>query len=94
MSGQGGQRLYSHAERLRIVYGVTACVLLVAVDQTVVLPAIPQIAHGLGGRAHLSWVVSVYLLTSTATAPIYGKLSDQFGRARILLPAQIGRAHV
>jgi EmrB/QacA subfamily drug resistance transporter len=63
--------------------------LLAALDQTVVLPAIPQMAASLHGVRHLSWVVSAYLLTSTATTPIYGKLSDQIGRRIVLVPALI-----
>lgn len=81
------RREYSHAERRRVVIGVITCILLVALDQSVVLPAIPQIAMNLHGEAHLSWVVSAYLLTTTATTPIYGKLSDQFGRYKVLAPA-------
>ncbi|MBB5372974.1 MDR family MFS transporter [Acidocella aromatica] len=81
------QRDYSHAERLRVVTGVITCILLVALDQSVVLPAIPQIAANLHGDAHLSWVVSAYLLTTTATTPIYGKLSDHIGRYKVLAPA-------
>lgn len=79
-------KLYSHTERLRVIQGVLLCILLVAIDQTVVLPAIPQMAKTLHGSQYLSWVVSSYLLASTATTPIYGKLSDQFGRAKILVP--------
>lgn len=79
-------RLYSHTERLRVIHGVLLCILLVAIDQTVVLPAIPQMAKTLHGARDLSWVVSAYLLASTATAPIYGKLSDQLGRAKVLVP--------
>lgn len=79
-------RPYSHTERLRVIHGVLLCILLVAIDQTVVLPAIPQMAKTLHGARHLAWVVSAYLLASTATTPIYGKLSDQFGRAKILVP--------
>ncbi len=81
------QREYTHAERLRVVTGVITCILLVALDQSVVLPAIPQIAASLHGDAHLSWVVSAYLLTTTATTPIYGKLSDQIGRYKVMAPA-------
>lgn len=77
---------YNHRERLRVIHGVLLCILLVAIDQTVVLPAIPQMAKTLHGTRHLAWVVSTYLLASTATTPIYGKLSDQFGRAKILVP--------
>lgn len=79
-------RIYNHTERLRVIHGVLLCILLVAIDQTVVLPAIPQMAKTLHGTRHLDWVVSAYLLASTATTPIYGKLSDQFGRAKILVP--------
>ncbi len=80
-------RVYSHAERLRVVAGILTCILLTALDQTVVLPAIPQMAATLSGGAHLSWVVAAYLLTTTATTPIYGKLSDQLGRRAVLVPA-------
>lgn len=80
-------RIYSHDERLRVVTGIITCIFVAALDQTVVLPAIPQIARNLHGGAHLSWLVSAYLLTSTATTPIYGKLSDQFGRRAVLVPA-------
>jgi EmrB/QacA subfamily drug resistance transporter len=80
-------RTYSHAERLRVITGIVTCILLAALDQTVVLPAIPQIGASLHGSGHLSWVVSAYLLTTTATTPIYGKLSDQFGRRIVLVPA-------
>lgn len=79
-------RTYNHTERLRVIHGVLLCILLVAIDQTVVLPAIPQMAKTLHGARHLAWVVVAYLLASTATTPIYGKLSDQFGRAKILVP--------
>jgi len=88
-------RAFSHAEKLRVIWGVIVCILMAALDQTVVLPAIPQMSASLGGGAvcragaHLSWVVSAYLLTATATTPIYGKLSDQFGRRVVLVPAII-----
>ena len=81
------RREYTHAERLRVITGVLTCILLVALDQSVVLPAIPQIAASLHGVSHLSWVISAYLLTTTATTPIYGKLSDQLGRRAVLTPA-------
>ena len=87
MSADTAARVYSHAERMRVVFGILTCLLLMALDQTVVLPAIPQIASSLHGHAHLSWVVSAYLLTTTATTPIYGKLSDQLGRRVVLAPA-------
>ena len=63
------------------------CILLAALDQTVVIPAVPAIAAELHAFGHLSWIVSAYLLTSTAATPIYGKLSDMYGRRALLLPA-------
>lgn len=86
MERAGAAHLYSHTERLKVVHGVLLCIMLAAIDQTVVLPAIPQMAQTLHGGAHLSWVVSAYLLSSTAATPIHGKLSDQFGRSKILIP--------
>ncbi|HEY1856979.1 MDR family MFS transporter [Acidocella sp.] len=86
---EGAGRVYSHAERMRVVFGILTCMMLAALDQTVVLPAIPQMAANLHGAGHLSWVVSAYLLTATATTPIYGKLSDQLGRREVLIPALV-----
>lgn len=79
-------KIYSNRERLRVIHGILLCIFLAAIDQTVVLPAIPQIAKTLHETRQLSWVVSAYLLAATATTPIYGKLSDQFGRAKVLIP--------
>ncbi|MEA2739252.1 MAG: hypothetical protein QOH05_2559 [Acetobacteraceae bacterium] len=61
------------------------CIFLAAIDQTVVIPAVPAIAADLNGFGHLAWIVSAYLLTSTAMTPIYGKLSDIYGRRKLLL---------
>ena len=54
--------------------------LLASMDQTVVATALPTIVGELGGLNHLSWVITAYLLTSTASVPLYGKLSDIYGR--------------
>ena len=78
---------YTHQQRIRVITGIILCILLAALDQTVVVPAVPAIASDLHGFAHLSWVVTAYLLTSTATTPLYGRLSDQFGRRQTLIPA-------
>lgn len=58
---------------------------LAAMDSTIVSTAIPQIVGDLGGFNKISWVFSIYLLAQTVTIPLYGKLSDLFGRRRILL---------
>lgn len=61
--------------------------LLAALDQTIVATALPTIAGDLGGLNHLSWVVSAYLLASTAATPLWGKLGDQYGRRRLFQTA-------
>ncbi|WP_298282827.1 MFS transporter [Acidocella sp.] len=78
---------HDHAARMRVIFGILTCILLASIDQTVVLPAIPQMSASLHDRAHIAWVVSAYLLTTTATTPVYGKLSDQLGRRAVLSPA-------
>jgi EmrB/QacA subfamily drug resistance transporter len=82
-----GPVVYTHQQILRVVTGIMLCILLAALDQTVVIPAVPAIARDLNAFGHLSWIVSAYLLTSTAATPIYGKLSDIYGRRALLLPA-------
>lgn len=72
---------------MRVIGGIVLCILLAALDQTVVIPAVPAIAEDLDGFGHLSWIVTAYLITSTVTTPLYGKLSDSFGRRRLLLVA-------
>jgi EmrB/QacA subfamily drug resistance transporter len=59
--------------------------LLAALDQTVVATALPQIVTDLHGFRDLSWVVSAFLLASTVTVPLYGKLSDLYGRRRMFV---------
>src|SRR5882672_12832269 len=78
---------FSHQQILRVLSGILLCIFLAAIDQTVVIPAVPAIAADLNGFSHLAWIVSAYLLTSTAATPIYGKLSDIYGRRALLLPA-------
>lgn len=60
--------------------GVILAMLLAALDQTIVGTALPRIVRELGGADHLTWVVTAYMLASTVTVPIYGKLSDLYGR--------------
>ncbi len=61
--------------------------LLAALDQTIVSTALPTIVGDLGGLSHLSWVVTAYLLASTATTQVWGKLGDQYGRKYLFLTA-------
>ncbi len=58
---------------------------LAALDQTIVSTALPTIVGDLGGLQHLSWVVTSYLLASTASTPLYGKLGDMLGRKPVFL---------
>jgi EmrB/QacA subfamily drug resistance transporter len=60
---------------------------LAALDQTIVSTALPTIVGDLGGLNHLSWVVTSYLLASTVSTPIYGKLGDMLGRKPVFLAA-------
>src|SRR4051794_22550349 len=59
--------------------------LLAALDQTIVATALPRIVADLHGFSSLSWVVTAYLLTATVTVPLYGKLSDLYGRRRMFV---------
>src|SRR5512132_4680979 len=73
------------APRVRLIFGALMLVLLLAaLDQTIVSTALPTIVGELGGVEHLSWVVTAYLLTSTVSGPIYGKLGDLYGRKPVL----------
>jgi EmrB/QacA subfamily drug resistance transporter len=76
-------------QRVRLIFGALLLVLLLAsLDQTIVSTALPTIVGDLGGVSDLSWVVTAYLLSSTVTGPVYGKLGDQYGR-KIVLQAAI-----
>lgn len=66
-----------------ILAGLMLGMLLAALDQTVVSTAMPTVIKDLGGMALYSWVFSVYMLTSTTSIPIFGKLADLYGRKRL-----------
>lgn len=74
------QTQMSHREILVVFSGLMLGMLLAALDQTIVATALPTIVGDLGGLNHLSWVVTAYLLASTASTPLYGKISDLYGR--------------
>ncbi|MEM5435761.1 MFS transporter [Paraburkholderia diazotrophica] len=81
---------FSHQEIVRVMFGVVICILLAALDQTAVIPAIPAMAHDLGSYDQLSWIVAAYLITSTVSTPVYAKLSDLYGRRLLLLTCIVG----
>ena len=68
-------------QKLWLVFaGLMLALVLAALDQNIVATALPRIVSDLGGLAHLSWVVTAFMVASTMTTPLYGKLSDIFGR--------------
>ncbi len=71
-----------------LIAGLMLGLFLSATESSVIATALPTMAGDLGGASKLSWVVSAYLLTSTVVTPLYGKLSDLFGR-RIVYQASI-----
>ncbi|MGD0219011.1 MAG: MDR family MFS transporter [Acidimicrobiales bacterium] len=76
------------AEKRRLIIGALLLgLLLAALDQTIVSTALPTIVGDLHGGTHLSWVVTAYLLSSTASTPLWGKLGDQYGRKRFFQAA-------
>jgi EmrB/QacA subfamily drug resistance transporter len=77
----------THRQILAVLTGLMLAMLLAALDQTIVSTALPTIVGDLGGLNHLSWVVTAYLLTSTATTPLYGRIGDLYGRKRVFQAA-------
>ena len=77
--------LLTPRQRLEILGAILLALFLFALDQTVVGTALPRIVTDLHGDNLYTWSVTVYLLTSTISGPIYGKLSDLFGRRPIIL---------
>ena len=72
-------------QRKMVTIAMLVSILLVAIDTTIVTTAMPHIVQQLSGLNLLSWVFAIYLLTSSVTAPIYGKLADLFGRKSIFI---------
>ncbi|MFJ9769060.1 DHA2 family efflux MFS transporter permease subunit [Streptomyces erythrochromogenes] len=80
-SGPAGE--HSSREVLVPIGALLLGLLIAALDQTIVSTALPTIVSDLGGMAHLSWVVTAYMLAATAATPLWGKLGDQYGRKRL-----------
>jgi EmrB/QacA subfamily drug resistance transporter len=70
---------------LAIYAGVMVTLALASLDQTIVATALPRIVGDLGGITQYSWVFTAYMLTSTVTVPLYGKLGDVYGRKNLFL---------
>lgn len=75
----------TQADIRSIFYGLMLAMFLSALDGTIVATALPTMARDLGDVQNLPWIVTAYLLTSTAVTPLYGKLSDMYGRRATLL---------
>jgi MFS family permease len=82
---EAGRDVLDDAGRVRIIVGVLIAMLLAALDQTIVTPAVATMGKRLGGETYLFWIVSAYFLTATASTPLYGKLADIYGRRPVLL---------
>jgi EmrB/QacA subfamily drug resistance transporter len=86
--GQGAAVFTMTPRQIMIVLpGLMMAMLLAMLDQLIVGTALPRIVGDLGGVAHLSWVVTAYVLASTVTTPFYGKLGDMYGRKRFFIAA-------
>ncbi|MFL5704091.1 MAG: MFS transporter, partial [Ktedonobacteraceae bacterium] len=79
------QPRYSRRETLLTMLGVLLVLLLASLDQTIVSTAMPRIVADLRGFDRYTWVTTAYMLTSTVTVPIYGKLSDLLGRKSVYI---------
>src|SRR5262245_12535650 len=77
----------SHAEVRTIFFGLMLAALLAALNQTIIATALPTIGRHFNDFENLSWIVTAYLITSTAVAPLYGKLSDIWGRRAMMIAA-------
>src|SRR5262249_56215256 len=78
---------YSIGRILAIYSGLMVALMLAALDQTIVATALPKIVGDLGGLSQYSWVFTAYLLATTVTVPLYGKLGDVYGRRPLFLIA-------
>jgi EmrB/QacA subfamily drug resistance transporter len=74
-----------HAAARAIIVGIMLAMFLSALEQTIVAPALPTIGRRLGDVENLSWVMTAYLLSTTVATPLFGKLSDIYGRRAMLL---------
>jgi EmrB/QacA subfamily drug resistance transporter len=86
-TAQTGSPAPTRREVRVVMAGALLAMLLAALDQNIVNTALPRMAGELGGLAHLSWVVTAFMLSSTTTTPLYGKLSDLHGRRRLFFVA-------
>jgi EmrB/QacA subfamily drug resistance transporter len=75
------------AQLRAVMAGALLAMTLAALDQNIVNTALPRMVGDLGGMQHISWVVTAFMLTTTSTSPLYGKLSDTYGRRAMFFVA-------
>src|ERR1700758_1449626 len=83
-SSQSSVMHFSRTEIVSILFGLILAMFLASLDQTIVATSLSTMAQDLNGWTLMSWVVSAYLVASTVTTPLYGRLSDLYGRRPIL----------
>ncbi|TME76008.1 MAG: MFS transporter, partial [Chloroflexi bacterium] len=85
---QSGRAQTADQRRVWVIFsGLMLALLIASLDQTIVATALPTVVSDLGGLSQLSWVVTAYLLTSTVSTPLWGKLGDLYGRKRLFQAA-------
>lgn len=89
ITDDAAQETESFAHRGWILAALMMCMMLAAMDNTIVSTAIPQIVGDLGGFSLFSWVFSIYLLIQTVTIPLYGELADMYGRKPVLITGSV-----
>lgn len=82
---EGGKKADRRLNVAAIIFGLQLMLLLAAIDQTIISTAMPRIVTSLGGFDRYAWATSAYLLTSTISIPVFGRLSDIYGRKHLLI---------
>lgn len=80
---------FTHRQIMVTMSGLVIAMLLAMLDNMIVAPALPTIVGDLGGLSHLAWVTTGYILASTASTPIWGKLGDLFGRRIVFVSSVV-----
>lgn len=88
-SPQPASTKLSPADARTILVALMCVMMLAALETTIIAPAMPSIGRDLGGVEHMSWIVTAYLVISTALTPLYGKMADIRGRRVVLLFAAV-----
>src|SRR5690242_7646527 len=86
ITGNGALPGLSRRQILLIIGALMLGMLLAALDQTIVSTALPTIVGDLNGGSHIAWIITAYLLATTVSTPLWGKLGDQYGRKASFKP--------